>query len=302
MTTTWLRRAVRVALVGLPLMPVAVMAQDADPAPDQPRYGSFGLDTALMDRDVVPGDDFFSYMEGVWVKTTRIPDDKARVGYNYDLDDKVEEDIRAIAEQAVAHPDTPGAKRIAAVYSAWMDEKGHCRARTCPVAALACKDRGGAHPARVDGADGRAGLFEPDCDRHFVRFQEPGPLRRHRRSGRTGLPAREYYLDPGEKYAAVRSAYVGYIEKIFTLAGIPDGAKKAQLILALETAVARSFWEPEKLRDPSHLQSGPARETGRLCARRRMECHARPRGTGTGVDRHRRAAERDPGDRGPPCL
>jgi endothelin-converting enzyme/putative endopeptidase len=123
MTTTWLRRAVRVALVGLPLMPVAVMAQDADPTRSAALW-QFGLDTALMDRDVVPGDDFFSYMEGVWVKTTRIPDDKARVGYNYDLDDKVEEDIRAIAEQAVAHPDTPGAKRIAAVYSAWMDEKG----------------------------------------------------------------------------------------------------------------------------------------------------------------------------------
>lgn len=60
MTTIWFRRAIRVALAVSPLLPFAALAQEAG----MPKYGSLGLDTGNMNRDVVPGDDFYSYMEG----------------------------------------------------------------------------------------------------------------------------------------------------------------------------------------------------------------------------------------------
>ena len=35
----------------------------------KPRYGSWGVDYATMDRTTNPGDDFFGYAEGSWLKT-----------------------------------------------------------------------------------------------------------------------------------------------------------------------------------------------------------------------------------------
>ena len=40
--------------------------------------GEFGLDLAAMDRSVAPGDDFFRYVNGGWLKNTQIPRDAAR--------------------------------------------------------------------------------------------------------------------------------------------------------------------------------------------------------------------------------
>jgi putative endopeptidase len=62
-----------------PATPVAAVAPPEASAP-KPEYGTFGFDTAGMDKSVAPGDDFFSYANGTWVKNTPIPPDKARYG------------------------------------------------------------------------------------------------------------------------------------------------------------------------------------------------------------------------------
>ncbi|MHA4875434.1 hypothetical protein, partial [Enterococcus faecium] len=56
--------------------------------------------------------------------------------------------------------------------------------------------------------------------------------------------------DPGEKYVAFRKAYLAYVAKIFTLAGVPAADQRAAAILALETALAKDDWAPERMRDP----------------------------------------------------
>src|ERR1700733_12126813 len=89
-----------------------------------PKYGPWGVDYATMDRSVKPGDDFFRYAEGSWLKTAAIQPDKVGAGYNYDLPDQAEIDVREIVEDAQRHPTTPLAREIGAVYAAWMDEPG----------------------------------------------------------------------------------------------------------------------------------------------------------------------------------
>ncbi len=42
-----------------------------------PVYGTFGFDAAGMDRAVRPGDDFFGFANGGWVRTTEIPADRS---------------------------------------------------------------------------------------------------------------------------------------------------------------------------------------------------------------------------------
>jgi endothelin-converting enzyme/putative endopeptidase len=67
--------------------------------------------------------------------------------------------------------------------------------------------------------------------------------------GRLGLPARDYYLLPGAKYDAIRAAYKVYVAKILTLAGYTDGDARADRVVALETAGAKTQWAPERNRD-----------------------------------------------------
>jgi len=259
MTTTWFRRATRVALAVLPLLPISAGAQEAAGAQeivapaqeaDMPQYGSLGLATANMNRDLVPGDDFYSYMEGNWVDHTSIPADKTRIGYNYDLEDKVADDVRVIAEAAVAHPDTPAAKRIAAVWGAWMDEKGVTARGVASLQPLvariaAIKTRRDLMALMAEPGFASAIGFSIDAD-----AKDPGRYVVRADQGNLGLPAREYYLEPGDKYDVVRKAYTDYIARIFTLAGVSDGATRAAAIMVLETALAKDDWAPERLRDP----------------------------------------------------
>jgi putative endopeptidase len=44
------------------------------------RYGSWGFDLQGMDKTVKPGDDWFRYVNGTWVKNTQIPADRSSYG------------------------------------------------------------------------------------------------------------------------------------------------------------------------------------------------------------------------------
>jgi hypothetical protein len=59
-------------------------AAPAFPAPAAPAtkaaIGSWGVDLAGLDRSVKPGDDFFRFAGGGWLKTTQIPADRPRFG------------------------------------------------------------------------------------------------------------------------------------------------------------------------------------------------------------------------------
>ena len=52
-----------------------------------------------------------------------------------------------------------------------------------------------------------------------------------------GLPDRDYYLDP--KFKSKLAAYQVYLEKLLTLAKIPDAKQAAADIVALETQIAK---------------------------------------------------------------
>ncbi|HEY5083158.1 MAG TPA: hypothetical protein VII48_01445, partial [Rhizomicrobium sp.] len=49
-------------------------------AADKPQFGQFGVDLSAMDKSVKPGDNFFSYTNGNWLKTAVIPPDRSQTG------------------------------------------------------------------------------------------------------------------------------------------------------------------------------------------------------------------------------
>ena len=75
----------------------ATAAQTA--ATGRPQYGSFGFDVAGMDRGVSPGDDFFDFANGTWLKNNQIPSDKSRYGMFNVLDDLSRERTRTIIDE-----------------------------------------------------------------------------------------------------------------------------------------------------------------------------------------------------------
>ena len=92
------RTAVATAAIALALAPA--WAADAPPKTLAPKYGPWGVDYADMDKSVKPGDDFFAYAEGTWLRDHPIAPDKTGAGYNYDMPDDAELQLREIVEDA----------------------------------------------------------------------------------------------------------------------------------------------------------------------------------------------------------
>jgi len=53
-----------------------------------------------MDTLVKPGDNFAAYVNGTWVKNTKIPADKSNYGAGYMLYEQAQKDVKAIIEEA----------------------------------------------------------------------------------------------------------------------------------------------------------------------------------------------------------
>jgi endothelin-converting enzyme/putative endopeptidase len=215
-----------------------------------PRYGSWGLETQNMNTSVKPGDGFFEYAEGTWLKNHPIPADKTAAGYNYDLPDEIELQVRKMVEDAAAHPTSPTAQKIGDAYAAWMDQAGIEARGLAPLKP---------HLAKIDAVTNRNQLVQLMMDPAYaapiyigIATDQDDPKRYTASAGQgqLGLPTRDYYLLKGEKYDSIRAAYRQYIIELGKLAGLPDPEGRAERIIALETRLSKDQWTPERRRDP----------------------------------------------------
>jgi hypothetical protein len=87
--------SVAAACVAVAFQPLVVHADTGKPA-----IGTWGFDLAAISRSIAPGDDFFRYTGGVWMRTTKIPPDRAQWGSLNILRAKSEGDVRTVIEAA----------------------------------------------------------------------------------------------------------------------------------------------------------------------------------------------------------
>src|SRR4029453_10706470 len=105
----------------------------APPPPATSATPEHGIDVAGMDRSVNPGDDFSSYANGGWQKSTTIPADKAAWGTFGILADQGRQQ-NAHLIQGVAKGSTTGdARKIGDFYAAYMDEAAIERRGIAPL-------------------------------------------------------------------------------------------------------------------------------------------------------------------------
>ncbi|MGV8961043.1 MAG: M13 family metallopeptidase [Stenotrophomonas sp.] len=244
--------------------PAATAPAAPSPAasPASAQLGTFGFDVEGMDRSVAPGDNFYDYANGNWVKHTEIPADRSSYGSFNVIAEKTLADTRAILEQARDNPSARGeAKQIGDYYAAFLDETAIESRGLTPLqpqleAINQLADK--AALARTLGGELRADVDLLNAtnfytDRLFglwvsVDLLQPGRNAPYLVQGGLGMPDRDFYLQGG-RMAELRAAYQSYVAKMLELAGIEDAAAKAQRIVALETKIARVHATQEQTND-----------------------------------------------------
>ena len=241
----------RYLLSALTLSLMTAFAGAADTAPVS------GIDTQYIDASVRPQDDFYRYLNGGWLKTAQIPEDKSSWGTFAKLRDDVLPRLRAIIEAAEADKTRKAgsdAQKIGDMYASFMDEKKLESLGVKPLAGelnriRAIKDKKAfpmliAHLGEI-GVATPYGLYVSQDARESTKYAVGIS-----QSG-LGLPDRDYYLKKDDaKLADTLVKYEAHVAKILALGGDKHAAASAKAVVALETALAEAQWSKVENRDP----------------------------------------------------
>ena len=223
---------------------------------EKPNAQSY-FDRSGMDSATKPGDNFFMYANGGWMKSAVIPDDQSGWGSFYTLYEDNLKKLRGLLEDAGKNNGTKGSleQKLGDYYASGMD--------TVAI------DKLGAQPlqeglAKIDAVKNHKEMMDLVADMYakgegyFVGFYVNAD---DKNSGQniaifyqtgTTLPEKDYYTRKDSASEASRLALVSYAEKMFTLSGMnaEAAAKEAKSVLALETEIAKTHRSPVELRNP----------------------------------------------------
>jgi predicted metalloendopeptidase len=229
----------------------------------QKQGADIGIETSWMDKSVIPGDDFFSYADGSWVKNTAIPADRSRIGGFYIADLQREKNTRELFDNIIKANPTGGTDAlIANYYKAFVNTDAIDRAGMAPAKADLDAIGRIADVHQLSAAIG--GTLRADTDPlNATNFQTqnlfgifvtqglatPGEQLPYIMQGGIGLPERDYYLSSDPKMAGTRAKYRTYIATILQNAGYPDPEGAAARIMDLETKIATAHEPREQSED-----------------------------------------------------
>jgi predicted metalloendopeptidase len=215
-----------------------------------------------VDPAVRPGDDFFGYANGGWLKRTEIPAGMERWNARNEIDALTRRRLAQLLDGAAAAPAGSLARKVAEFEAAYLAEdviEGKGLAPIAPMLDSIARVRSKAELARLLGRWLRAdvdplnwGIYQSS---HLLGLSvEPG-LHGEKTNvafllqGGLGLPDREYYLGAEPRMRVMRARYQEYIRHQLALAGLERPDQRARGVMALETAIARSQATPEASAD-----------------------------------------------------
>ncbi|HET8764605.1 MAG TPA: M13 family metallopeptidase, partial [Rhodanobacter sp.] len=240
-----LATAIAAGLCGTP-------AWAATPATPDARIG---IDLAGIDHAVKPGDNFFDYANGNWLKTAQIPADRSSTGTFLKIFELTEQHTADLIRNAGASHPAAGsnARKIADYYAAYMDEAAIARNGLKPVqpelaaiAAIKSKDE----LARMLGSRLRADV-DPINSTNFHTehlfglfvtqgLEDPSHTIAYLLQGGLAMPSRDYYLSTDPHMAEARGKYHAYVVALLKQAGIAQPEHTADTVIALETRIAKA--------------------------------------------------------------
>ncbi|HUS03682.1 MAG TPA: M13 family metallopeptidase [Chitinophagaceae bacterium] len=214
------------------------------------------IDPANMDATVKPGDNFYQYSNGKWVKNNPVPASKTSWGSFGMLTEENSNKLRRLIEDEARNPSSPKFKRVADYYLSGMDSMAIERAGYEPL--LPHFERinnirstedilNEIAYERVNGISGPlVGIFvwldKKDATKYIPQIGQGG----------TTLPDRDYYLKNDARSVTIRNEFISNITNMFKLVGRSEAeaTKNAWSVMRIETALAKAQMTRTELRDP----------------------------------------------------
>ena len=218
---------------------------------------SSGIDLKNLDTSVKPGDDFYHYAAGGWLKSHPLDAEHVQNGAFTDLYEQSQKRIQDIILNFASKPQKQGTlgQKIGSLYNLLMDSVRLNREGWRPIKPtldkiaaiknrkeyqLVCAqlDRNG-ESTMMFGIG--AGADQKDSEWNLVAVGQGG----------LGLGERDYYLSDDAQNKRVLEAYKQYLKKLFTLTGADEATaeKKTRAVIAIETEIAKASYDKVKQRD-----------------------------------------------------
>ena len=208
-----------------------------------------GLDPTSFSSVIRPQDDLFRYVNGPWIDTYTLPEDRSRFGSFDKLAEDAESQIRDILEDS----DSPATKS-AILYRSFLDTQAIEAAGLDPIRSdLAAIDATRDKTALTS----LLGRLNPTGGPDFFGIAiygdpgNPGTNVAHIEQAGLGLPDEAYYRE--SNYQSVRQEYKEMVARLLRLATYaPDQSQamdQADRFLDLETRIASYHWDNVSTRD-----------------------------------------------------
>jgi len=212
---------------------------------------------AALDTTVAPGDDFFSYANGTWIKNNPIPASESNMGIGKKVQDEVYARLRETSVEAAKANAAAGSnqQKIGDFWAVGMDSVKADKLGAAPlkpeldrIAAIKSVADVQAAIAREIPLGVRAligpgvGQDDKNSDKMALYLRQSG----------LGLPNRDYYFNTDTRTKNIRAEYLKHVANTLKLLGQDEATAKANAdkVMALETALAKSSRKLEALRDP----------------------------------------------------
>lgn len=241
----------------LPLLAALAAACHSSSSSSSARADKPDLLRAALDTTVAPGDDFFRYANGTWLKNHPIPASESNAGIGIEVQKEIYVRLRetSLAAARANAPAGTNQQKIGDFWAVGLDSvranqlgAQPIRAELSQIAALKSVAQVPQEVARLIPLGVRA-LISPRVSQDDKNSDK---MALYLYQGGLGLPNRDYYFNPDNRTKNVRRAYLRHVANTFKLLGQDSTVAKANAgrVMALETALARSSRKLEALRDP----------------------------------------------------
>jgi putative endopeptidase len=217
------------------------------------------IDPNNMDTLVKPGNNFFEYANGGWLKANPIPEEYSRYGAFEILGKKNQKEIKAIIDELSAMSEVKKGspeQQIRDFYNSGMDtvrieELGYkpIQERLKEINAMQSTDDLIAMQAKLnfEGSMPVFALFGSPDDK------DSKMVIAHLMQYGLGLPDRDYYTKDDERTNEIRAKYLEHLKRMFELIGYDENvaAQKAQSVMKIETRLAEASMTMLERRDPN---------------------------------------------------